>query len=509
MASMVNLSPSRGQIAIATVIAAASIAFYGKAFVNRASCYALSLALPGTVTFPFSSNYTAFVESYLVAQQSEIFPACVVSPGSASEVSTAVSVLSAINSFTRQVKFAIRGGGANTNMGSSSLKDGIIINLQALSQIEVTRDRQVASLGAGLKWGPVYRELEKMGLTVAGGRVSTIGVAGVALGGGMSFLSPKHGFTCDNVINFEVVLANGSIVNANATSNPDLWKALRGGSNNFGIVTRFDMRALPQGELWGGGFVTEISTLPESLRAFHEMTTDPNYDENASLILAFGFNWGSWFVMNQVHYAKPVENPPFAHPLTGIEPKLFSNLMVGNLSAHTDIMASYSPIAQRRIYITTTTKSDLELFSRFLEIVKARTQGLERVKDAVISLTMQPMPPIMFKASEATGGNSLGIKSQDAPVVNVLFTAAWGNASDDDAFFRAGREVIEDIEKLAKSQGKSHRYKYMNYAAGSQDPITGYGPEIKAFLQDTSKKYDPKGLFQKAVPGGFKLFREV
>lgn len=99
-------------------------------------------------------------------------------------------------------------------------------------------------------------EVEKYGLGITAGRVGTVGVSGLLLGGGASFHSGHRGFACDDVVNYEVVLADGSIVNANAKDNPSLFKALKGGGSNFGIVTRFDMAAFPAGELYGGILIT-------------------------------------------------------------------------------------------------------------------------------------------------------------------------------------------------------------------------------------------------------------
>lgn len=112
--------------------------------------------------------------------------------------------------------------------------------------------KPIAAIGAGSRWEPALLEVEKYGLSITAGRVSTVGVAGLTLGGGLSFHSGRHGFTCDGVVNYEVVLADGRVVNANAKQNPDLFKALKGGSGNFGIVTRFDFAAFPAGKLYGG-----------------------------------------------------------------------------------------------------------------------------------------------------------------------------------------------------------------------------------------------------------------
>lgn len=103
----------------------------------------------------------------------------------------------------------------------------------------------IASLQSGGRWRDVYAELQKKNVVVAGGRDGGVGVGGFLLGGGISFFQAAIGYSCDTIVNYEVVLANGSIINANKTSNPDLFKGLKGGGSNFGIVTRFDLTAMP------------------------------------------------------------------------------------------------------------------------------------------------------------------------------------------------------------------------------------------------------------------------
>lgn len=112
----------------------------------------------------------------------------------------------------------------------------------------------MARIEAGARWGSVFEHIERTGKTITGGREGNVGVAGLTLGGGASFHSARRGFACDDVVNYEVVLGDGSIVQANEEENPDLFKALKGGSNNFGIVTRFDMKTFdaPAGGIYGG-----------------------------------------------------------------------------------------------------------------------------------------------------------------------------------------------------------------------------------------------------------------
>jgi len=102
----------------------------------------------------------------------------------------------------------------------------------------------IASLQPGSQWQEVFETLAPHGLTVTGGRSGTVGVGGFLTGGGNSFHLASHGMACDTVVNYEVVIANGSIISANARENPDLWVALKGGSANFGLVTRFNLRTI-------------------------------------------------------------------------------------------------------------------------------------------------------------------------------------------------------------------------------------------------------------------------
>lgn len=102
-----------------------------------------------------------------------------------------------------------------------------------------------------------------------GGRLSPIGVPGLLLGGGISFYGNARGFACDDIINYEIVLANGSVQDANKSSNSDLYFALKGGSSNFGIVTRFDIETFPGAKVWAGVY----SVSAEYISAFLEVST--------------------------------------------------------------------------------------------------------------------------------------------------------------------------------------------------------------------------------------------
>ncbi|TLD22981.1 hypothetical protein PspLS_07043 [Pyricularia sp. CBS 133598] len=125
-------------------------------------------------------------------------------------------------------------------------------------------DKTLTSIQPGAHWGSAYEELSKLNRMVLGGRAYDVAVGGLLLSEGNSFYSIARSFACNGVANFQVVLANGSIVNASANKNADLYRALKGGSNNFGVVTRFDSNTLKApATLWGSLIAFPFAASPK------------------------------------------------------------------------------------------------------------------------------------------------------------------------------------------------------------------------------------------------------
>lgn len=180
-------------------------------------------------------------------------PWCLVQPHTASEVSAVVSALAASGEGAGDWHVAIRSGG-NGPPGSSNIANGVTIDLGMMNRSSHDPATGLTSVEPGAAWMDVYTDLQNMAnVTVVGGRSGGVGVGGFLLGGGNSFYTGRFGFGCDTVMGFQVVLANGTLVEATADKNPDLWRALKGGGSNFGIVTRFDLETIPAHELLAHG----------------------------------------------------------------------------------------------------------------------------------------------------------------------------------------------------------------------------------------------------------------
>ena len=172
-------------------------------------------------------------------------------------------VIASVN-FAREndLLVAIRGGGHNGG-GLGLCDDGLVIDLSGIKFVRVDTSDNTVRVGGGNIWGEVDHATHAFGLAIPSGIISTTGVGGLTLGGGIGYLARKYGLTIDNLLEADIVLADGSFVTVNAHQNTDLFWAIRGGGGNFGVVTSFKFQAHPVKTVYGGPTLWPIEQTDE------------------------------------------------------------------------------------------------------------------------------------------------------------------------------------------------------------------------------------------------------
>lgn len=181
--------------------------------------------------------------------------------------STADDVRAALDRARRDgLAVAVRAGGHSV-AGMSSNDDGLVIDVRPMRSIEVDESARRVKVGAGLTWSDFDKATQQHGLATTGGRVSTTGVCGLTIGGGSGWLERTYGLACDNLVGLDLVTADGREVHADATHEPDLLWASKGGGGNFGVITALEFQLHPVGPLvyagllvWDGARTSEIAT---------------------------------------------------------------------------------------------------------------------------------------------------------------------------------------------------------------------------------------------------------
>ncbi|KAI3047264.1 hypothetical protein CBS147352_6895 [Aspergillus niger] len=442
-------------------------------------CSALPRLYPGHVLQRSTTAYSTWDASFWSQQQEEVDPACVFQPASTVEV--AVGLL--LSELTL-CPFAVKSGGHAAFAGASNIQDGLTIDLVGLNSTALSRNSTIASVGAGNRWLDVYDWLDPMGLSVIGGRVSDIGVGGLTLGGGISFFSGFHGWACDNVANYEVVLADGSIVDVNSDTHPDLYWALRG--PHVGRLTHL------------AGRVSDI------LHALVDFGFNSPSDPNGALIVSVAYAEGLYLFVADLEYAKPVANPPiFANfSSSGV---LEDTMAIRSLSNITLLFKESNPNGLRESYWTGTVQLDYDLATNITNMFKQELVPIQNVTGIVPALVWQVISTNTMEHMAKNGGNALGLDPKDGPLLLINLAFMWDDEADDAAVMAVLGRITQKALSAAQARGLGSRYLYMNYASQYQSVVPSYGTANQARLQAVAKKYDPLQVFQNLQPGYFKL----
>ncbi|KAI0469020.1 FAD binding domain-containing protein [Xylaria cf. heliscus] len=474
-------------------------------------CNALSKKLrDGQVYRPQTTSYVDRIKSYF-SVSAALEPWCIVLPSTTEDVSVTIKTLT-----TRQCSFGIQSGGHGLFPGANSVRNGVTIDLGNMNTTTYNTESKTASIQPGCRWKPVFETLAEHGVAVTGGRDSDVGAGGFILGGGNSFWSASHGWACDNVVNFEVVLANGSIINSNAEEHADLWTALKGGSGNLGIVTRFDMRTIeyanPQNHMYGGALTYSPESTKEAIAALVNFVDGQSKDLTSHAYTVWGYipkigTIISTFVAN-------VLNNESSSAFDGIKsvPRMTgSTLRSATVGNFTDEIQS--PKGYRNIWKTSAYKNDARVIQyavdKFNEIVPRIEEAVSSENLLLVVASFQPLTQAMVSHAALNGGNVLGLEQRIKDGNGVLFNTVVGlsGAENEEIASPLMREWMDSVDEFAREEGLALGWRYLNYADGDQDPISLYGRESIEKIRAVASKYDPERVFQKLRMSGFKIPR--
>jgi FAD/FMN-containing dehydrogenase len=237
----------------------------------------LGASFTGEVIGPDDAAYesTRAVHNAMIDRRPAVIARC----ASAADVAATIA-------FARHhdLLLAVRGGGHNGG-GLGTCDDGVLLDLAPLDTVDVDAEHATVSVGGGCTWKQVDAATHQAGLAVPSGVISTTGVGGLTLGGGIGHLARKYGLTIDSLIEADVVLADGSQVRASAQENPELFWALRGGGGNFGVVTNFRFRAHPVSTVMAGPTFWPVEQTPEVMRFYRDFISSAPRDVNGFFAL--------------------------------------------------------------------------------------------------------------------------------------------------------------------------------------------------------------------------------
>jgi len=403
-------------------------------------------------------------------------PALIVRPRSAQDVVAALA-------FARGggLEVSVRGGGHNV-AGRAVTDGGVMIDLSEMREITVDPERRTATAQGGVTWNELNEAAGVHGLAVTGGAISSTGIAGYTLGGGLGWLMGKYGLACDNLMAVELVTADGEVLDVDAESHPDLLWALRGGGGNFGVATSFTYCVHPLSTVTGGLIAHPIDAAPELLRFYRDAVAGVSDDLTvfAGLVHAPDGSGAKLAALVVCHAGDPEAAERDLAPL---------------LSFGSPLMTQVGPMP----YPVMNTLLDAGFPTGSLNYwLSSFTRGLP---DALIDTAAEqfatvpsPMTAILF---EHFHGAVTRIAPSDAAVPhresgwNLLIPSVWTDPSATEANIRWTRETHAALAPHLSSR------RWLNYLGDDQadDAVqAAYGPNYER-LREIKRRYDPTNVF--------------
>lgn len=388
---------------------------------------------------------------------------------------------------------AVRGGGHNV-AGTAVCNGGIVVDLSPMTGVHVDLDAQTVRAEGGATWAELDRETQVFGLATPGGVVSTTGIAGLTLGGGVGWLRRRYGLTIDNLVSIDVVTANGEFLTANERENTDLFWGIRGGGGNFGVVTSFEYRLHPVGpEVMFVGALYPLETACEILPAWREFMDDTPEEVSSQAVF-----WsvpeipdfpaeahGEPIVAIVATHCGPVEDGQrVLQPLRELDEPLID---LSGPAPYTQVQQLYDPFFP---------EGELSYYWKSIELDRLDTDVIEAL---VTAAEERPSPrtlmPVWHHGGAMTRVGAAETAYGDRETTYLLsIDSTWEDPADTEENITWTREVWTDMHRF--SDGGL----YLNFPGfgeeGEKLVRAAHGPKIHDRLIGLKNEYDPENLFR-------------
>ena len=379
------------------------------------------------------------------------------------------------------LEVSIRGGGHNV-AGRAVTDGGVMIDLAEMKGITVDPEQATATAQGGVLWGELNDAAAEHGLAVTGGAVSTTGVAGYTLGGGLGWLMARHGLAADNLLAVELVTAEGDVLRVDAGSHPDLFWALRGGGGNFGVATSFTFRLHPLRTVVGGLIAHPVEAAPDLLRFYRDAVADASEDLTvfAALVHAPDGSGAKLGALVVCHTGDVDEAARELEPFEEWGSPLLVDVGEMPYPAMNTLLDAGFPAGSLNYWLSSFTRGLPD------ELIDTAVERFATVPS--------PMTGILFEhfhgAVTRVGVTDTAVPHREKGW-NLVIPSVWTAPADSEANIAWSRETFAALKPHFASR------RWLNYLGDDQadDAIrAAYGPNYER-LREVKRRYDPDNVF--------------
>lgn len=374
---------------------------------------------------------------------------------------------------------SIRGGGHGVT-GFAVCDDGVLIDLSQMKGVRVDPLRRTARAEGGATWGDFDHETQAFGLATTGGLVRATGIAGLTLAGGHGFLVRRFGLACDNLLSCDVVTADGQLVEASATENPDLFWALRGGGGNFGIVTSFEYRLHSLGPILGGLVLYPMNQATGLLSMYDDLLRSAPDELGALAALGTLPDGTKAGICLFCYSGEPQVGEGLLAPIRAFGPAMADQVTVMPYTTLQRIVENFNPRGLRNYWKT-------------VYVDGLRPDLIRMMVEHYASVPAPNTHIVVYSL-----GGAVGRAAEDSAAVShrgarhaLVIIGMWENASEDDKNIRWVRELSQMLQPFARSGF------YPNYDADANPDqvVNAFGAGKYAKLAAIKAKYDAANIF--------------